>query len=80
MINLKFYDQNQNIINPPDNISIYMHPEWDYKGSTVTPGETIQVTLTLRTEYNQNFALFIIENDIKTFSLDLLIHSKEHLS
>jgi hypothetical protein len=79
MINLNFYDPNQNTINPPDNISIYMHIEWDYNGSTIKPGEIIQVTLTLRTEYDQNFALFIMENDIKTFSLDILIHSKEHI-
>lgn len=78
--NLTLYNTNQIAIKPAENISTHMHLNWNYNGSTLESGDVIQVTLTLRTDYSRDFASFLIENDIKRFSLDILIRTREYVT
>jgi len=71
--NLKFYDTSEVAIQPYNNISTYMNLSWDYNGSIVEPGDVIQVTLTLSAYYSKDFANYLIEKDIKSFSFDIHI-------
>jgi len=76
--NLKFYDINEVALQPPTNISDYMDLAWNYNGSTLGPGDDIQVTLTLSADYSQNFIDYLIKYDVRSFSLDILIHTTEY--
>ena len=76
--NLTFYDTNQLAMQPPTTISTQMHLSWNYNGSMVKSGNVIQVTLTLSTDYSQDFVSYLIENDVKSFSLDILIRTTEY--
>ena len=78
--NLTFYNTNEVAIHPPNNISIYMNLSWDYNGSVVKPGGVIQVTLTLSADYSPDFISYLIENDIRRFSLDILISVIEYIT
>ena len=73
--NLAFYNASEVAIPVPNNISTHMHLSWDYNGSIIKPGDVIQVTLTLRTDYSPDFASYLIENDIKSFSFDVHIYT-----
>ena len=76
--NWTFYNTNQIAIQPPTTISSYMDLSWNYNGSMVNPNEVIQVTLTVSTDYSQDFANYLIENNIKRFSVDILIRTTEY--
>lgn len=76
--NLTFYDTSDIAIYPPTAISIYMDLSWNYNGSIVPPGGVIQVTLTLSTDYSHDFVIYIIENNVKRFNLDILIRTIEY--
>lgn len=64
----------------PANISQYMKPAWDYNGTMVSPGETIQIKLTLSILPSRDFFLYLINNDVRTFSLDIIISAQEYSS
>jgi hypothetical protein len=77
--NLTFYKTNEDPIHDiPTSISTYMNLTWNYNGSKVNRGEFIPVTLTLKANYSMDFILYLIENDVKSFSLDILISTTEH--
>lgn len=58
----------------PTNLSNYMNLTWNYNGATIRPNEIIQVTLTLSTPFIQ----YLITNDVKQFSFDIIISTKEY--
>jgi len=57
----------------PTNISEYMNLKWNYNGTILHPGETIQVTLTLTASSSKTFILYLITNDVKEFGFDIII-------
>lgn len=75
--NWVFKNSSQSIISGPSSSSQYMNLTWDYGGGTVEPGGTLQVTLTLSVDDSSAFIMFLIENDIKEFSLDVNIQAVE---
>ena len=61
----------------PANISDYMSLSWNYSGTTVHPGEIIQVTLALSASSSDSFVHYLITNDVKYFSFDIIIYTSE---
>lgn len=76
--NLIFYDTNEVAIEPPANILICMSLSWNYNGSIVNRGNVIPITLTLSANYSTDFILYLIENNIESFSLDIIISATEY--
>lgn len=76
--NLIFYDTDETAIQPPTNISTYINLTWNYNGTIASVGDKIPVTLTLSATYSMDFILYLIENNIKSFSLDIIISTTEH--
>lgn len=76
--NLTFYDTDEVTIQPAANISDYMNLSWNYNGSIVNPGDVIQVTLALSASYSRDFVIYLIENDVRSFSLDIHIYTTEY--
>ena len=75
--NLEFYNASGVAIPAPNNIATYMNLSWDYNGGIVEPGDVIQVTLTLSAYYSRDFASYLIEKDIKSFSFDIHIRTTD---
>ena len=61
----------------PANISNYMSLSWNYNGTIIHPGEIIQVTLTLSASSSDAFLVYLITNDVRQFSLDIIIGTSE---
>ncbi len=57
----------------PTNISNYTNLSWDYNGTPLNPGEIIRVILTLSASYSDSFIRYLIVNDVKSFSFDIVI-------
>ena len=64
----------------PANLSKYMNLKCPRNGTTVQPGEKIQTTLTLSAPYSSDFILYLIANDVKEFSVDVIISTSEYSS
>jgi hypothetical protein len=62
----------------PANLSDHVTLSWNYNGTTVHPGEIIQVTLTLSAPSSHPFILYLITNDVKEFSFDIIIGASEY--
>lgn len=62
----------------PVNISRYIMLRSDNNGTIISANETTQISLTLLISPSYDFFSFLIENDIKTFSLDIVISSQEY--
>lgn len=61
----------------PANISEYMNLSWNYNETILHPSETIQVTLILTTSSSNEFISYLINNDVKEFSFDIIISTLE---
>ena len=71
-------DLNLNTTNwNPKNISKYMYLFWNYNGTSINSGEIIQVKITLSNHPSMNFIEYIITNDVKEFSFDIVIKASE---
>jgi hypothetical protein len=44
-----------------------------YNGTQINPGEIIQVTLTLSASSSHDFVHYLIANNVKNFSFDIII-------
>lgn len=77
--NWTFRDSNNRIVAEPSDSSPYMNLTWDYNETIVRPGETVQVTLTLSVDRSSDFIEFLVTNDVKEFSFDILIRTAEHI-
>ena len=61
----------------PANLSEYMTLSWDYNRTIVQPSEVIQVTLTLSASSSYALVHYLITNDVKQFSFDIIIVASE---
>jgi hypothetical protein len=64
------------VLGPIDKTS-YMNLTWNYINMVVSPNETVQVTLTLVVSDSSDFVLFLVNNDVKNFSVDVGIRAIE---
>ncbi len=72
-MNWSFFDKDKIVVQPPTNISEYMNLSWNYNGTTVHPNEITQVTLTLSASSSKSFITYLISNEVREFSLDIII-------
>ena len=61
----------------PINISKYFKLFWNYNGTPIYPGEVIRVTIKISPSQSSSFIEYIITNDVKEFSFDIVITSLE---
>jgi len=73
-MNWVFYDSQGEIVEGPMNKTSYMSMTADLNETLMHPNETVEVTLTLKAANSNEFIDFLIENDVETFSFDILIY------
>jgi len=78
--NWTFRSSNGTIVSGPTSSTNYMNLTWNYNNTTVDPGQTVQVTLTLSIDNSDNFIWFLIKNNVKQFSFDIIISTSEYVS
>lgn len=61
----------------PTNISNNMDLSWNYNETPIDLGEVIQVTITLSTTYSKPFVEYLMSNNVKEFSFDIIIYAIE---
>lgn len=61
----------------PTDLSDYMSLSWDYNGTKIQPSEVIQVTVTLSASSSPSFIFYLIDNDMKQFSFDIIMATQE---
>lgn len=76
--NWTFRDSTGGIVAGPSNSSPFMNLTWNYNETIVRPGETVKVTLTLSIDSSPEIVEFLIVNDVKEFSFDILIRTSEY--
>jgi hypothetical protein len=77
---LLFYDGNGVAMQPPSYILTYMNLSWNYNGSVVRPGDVIHVTVTLSAGHSPDFVTYLIDNDVRRFTLDIHIRTLEYVA
>jgi len=75
--NWTFWNSRSEIVAGPFNSTEFMYLTWDYDNSTVRPGESIMVTLTLHARLSSDFIEFLIAEDVKAFSFDIHINASQ---
>lgn len=76
--NWTFWKSSSDIAAGPMSTTPYMNLTWNYDNTIVKPGEVLQVTLTLSVDGSSDFVEFLIANDVRTFSLDIVISTSEY--
>ncbi len=76
--NWTFRDSNNRTVAGPSDSSPYINLTWNYNETTVRPGETVQVTLTLSADHSSDPIEFLITKDVKEFNLDIIISTSEY--
>jgi len=66
-----FRDSDGEIVTGPPNS--YMILSWNYTETSIRPSEVIPVTLTLSASSDISFINYLIANDVKDFSFDIVI-------
>ena len=61
----------------PKNISKYMILTWNYNGTPVQPSKVIHVTITLSAPLSKPFIEYVLANDLKKFTFDIVIRATE---
>jgi hypothetical protein len=61
----------------PASISEFMILLWDYNGMVLDLGEIIEVTLTLSVSSSDQFIRYLVANDVKQFSFEIVIRAQE---
>lgn len=75
--NLTFSDSNENIVAEPENMASYVNLTWNYNETKISPGETLQLTLTLSVGHSADFTEFLIANGVEKFSFDIYISTSQ---
>jgi len=76
--NWTFRNSSNLIVAGPSDSSPYMNLTWNYNETTVHPDETVQITIILSADRSSDFIEFLIANDVKEFSLDIIISTSEY--
>jgi hypothetical protein len=65
----------------PANVSNYMNLSWNYNEKPIkhAPPEVIQVTLTLSASSSYFFSEYLVTNNVKEFSFDIIIYASEEV-
>jgi hypothetical protein len=61
----------------PANVSDYMNLSWNYNGMPINRNQVVQVTLSLSASSSHPFINYVIANNIKEFSFDIIIDASE---
>ena len=75
--NWTFRNSNDTIVSGPASSTKYMILTWNYNNVVVDPNQTVRVTLTLSIDNSANFISFLINNNVKQFSFDIIIRVSE---
>lgn len=75
--NWTFINTNSTIAAGPTENTQYINLTWSYNYRTLNPNETIQTTLTLTTDSSFDFITFLINNNIKQATMDIVIQANE---
>jgi len=73
--NWTFRDSDGKIVTGPN--SNYLNLTWNYADTPIGPREEIYVSLTLRASSSYSFADYLIANDVRAFSFDIVIYASE---
>jgi hypothetical protein len=61
----------------PANVSNYMNLSWNYNGTPISPRKVVQVTLSLSASSSYSFIDYLIANNVKEFSFNIIIYASE---
>jgi len=61
----------------PTNISKYMNLSWNYNGTLINHGEVIRVTMIISAPPSVRFNEYLISDNVKEFSFDIIIQASE---
>ena len=78
--NWTYINTNNIIVSGPTDNTTYMSLDWNYNNQTLNPNQTVEVTLTLTTDYSADFTRFLTTNNITRFSMDIIIQANEEAS
>lgn len=67
---------NMAVLGPVDRTN-YMNLTWNYNNATIDSGQALQVILTLSTDRSDEFVWFLVNNNVKAFSFDIMISARE---
>jgi len=76
--NWTYFNAEGEVVVDPD--SDYINLTWNYNETVVHSNETVPVTLTLSVSDSQDFISYILAYNVRTFNLDIRIHSSEYRS
>ena len=75
--NWTFISSNNTIAAGPTENTPYLNLTWNYNNQTLNPNETIQTTLTLTANSSIGFITFLVNNNIKQITMDIVIQANE---
>jgi hypothetical protein len=75
--NWTFINTSNTIAAGPTENTPYINLTWNYNNQTLNPNETIRTTLTLTTDNSSSFIMFLINNNIKQVTMDIIIQTNE---
>ena len=75
--NWTYINTNDTIAAGPVQATPYMNLTWNYNNQTLDPGHTIPTTLTLTADNSEDFVKFLINNNIRQFTMDITIEANE---
>ncbi len=62
----------------PSGISSYLNVSWNYNQTVIQPNQEIFLTLTLTTPLSQDFANYLISNNVNSFNFNIHIYSTKY--
>ena len=77
--NWTFRNYTDAIVPGPDNATPYLNLTWNYNGTTISPSQTIPVILALSVTDSQTFTQFLVDNNVTSFSFDIIISATEQI-
>lgn len=75
--NWTFITANNTIAAGSTQTTPYLNLTWNYNNQTLNPNQTIQTTLTLTANSSYDFITFLINNNIKQVTMDIIIQANE---
>jgi hypothetical protein len=70
-----FLNSHGAIVSGPSNSTNYMNLTWDYHNTTLSPKQTLPVTLTLSIDNSNNLLAFLVTSQVTTFNFDIIIRA-----